>query len=120
MERYFIIMLVAMLAGVTIEKEKRREAHSRIFQQEEAMIATIPSGINVGYADLHAIYVELETSWNVRNEERIYEIIVNNNSTPKIAKNSRRRGNKATCSANPRILFNVLRSLPMGEPYFIQ
>jgi|SRR6185295_3994587 len=116
MERYFILMLIAMLVGIT--KKNNHEPHSPNYQEEKGIIAT-PSQNNVDYADAHAIY-EFETLPGVGTEQRIYDIIVNNNSIPKIAKNWRRREHKATCSANPRILFNILRSLPMGEPYFIQ
>lgn len=118
MERYFILMVVAMLVGAT-EKNKQ-VAHSRSsYQQETRTFATVQLENSMDHASAYSINTELETAWGVGDEARIYKSIVNN-STPKIAKNWRGRVNKATCSANPRILFNILRSLPMGESYFIQ
>jgi membrane-bound inhibitor of C-type lysozyme len=86
MERYFILMLVAMLVGVT--KKNKQEAHFRNYNQAETRtFVAVPAENGVDYADASAI-----NAWSVGNEASIYKANVNDNSTPKIAKKLARAG----------------------------
>jgi hypothetical protein len=89
-------------------------------QEERKMIAAIPCENSVDYTNVLTTYSKFKTTSDVVNEENIYEIVANKNRIQKITKSWNRQVNKMSCSANPRVLFNILRSLPMGEPYFIQ
>jgi hypothetical protein len=121
MERYFILMIIVTLIGVTVRKENRQEANFLNTRMEEKkMIAAIPGENSVNYTNVLTTYSKFKTSSDVVNEEKIYEIVANKNRIQKITKSWSRRANKVSCSANPRVLFNILRSLPMGEPYFLQ
>lgn len=44
----------------------------------------------------------------------------NFNGVQQLIKNWRRYAIKMPGSTNPRIVFNILRNLPLGEPYFTQ
>ena len=119
MERYFILMIIVTLAGVTVQKKNRQETTSwSTLLEERKMIAAIPCENSVNYTNVLTTYSKFKTSSDVVNEEKIYEIVANKNRIQKITWN--KRVNKMSCSANPRVLFNILRSLPIGEPYFIQ
>lgn len=111
MERHFILMIVVMLVGLTIHKKNRQETDFNLTRRMErntvAAIGTCAG--NSDYAD-----VLMHTT------EQIYETATYKNSVQRIIKNSRRPANKLSGSTNPRSLFNILRSLPMGEPYYIQ
>ncbi len=121
MERYLILMIIVTLAGVSVQKKNRLETTSwSTLQEERKMIAAIPCENSLNYTNLLTTYSKFKTSSDVVNEEKIYEIVANKNSIQKITKSWNRQLNKVSCSANPRVLFNILRSLPMGEPYFIQ
>jgi hypothetical protein len=114
-------MIIVTLAGVTVQKKNRQETTFWSTPQEERkMIATIPHENSVNYTSFVTTYSKFKTSSDVVNKEKIYEIVANRNSIQKITKSWSRRVNKMSCSANPRVVFNILRSLPMGEPYFIQ
>jgi hypothetical protein len=116
MERYFLLMIVGMFTGFTIHHEKRTEIKSGVSKRN--IIATLTKCKNTAqYADF-TIYSKFETSASAVSIEDIYEVPGKN--VQKIIKNWPRRANKMAGSTNPRILFNVLRSLPVGEPYFIQ
>ena len=121
MERYVILMIIVTLAGVAVQKKNRQETTSwSTLQEGGKMIAAIPSENSVNYTNVLTTYSKFKTSSDVANEEKIYEIVASKNRIQKITKSWNRRANKMSCSANPRVLFNILCSLPMGEPYFIQ
>ena len=121
MERYFILMIIVTLGGTTVQKKNRQETISwSTLQEERKMIAAIPCENSVNYTNVPTTFSKFKTSSDVVNEEKIYEIVANKNSIQKITKSRSRRVNKMSSSANPRASFNILRSLPMGEPYFIQ
>ena len=121
MERYFILMIIVTLAGVTVQKKNIQETiYWSTLQEERKMIAAIPCENSVNYTNVLTTYSKFKTSSDVVNEEKIYEIVAHKNRIQKITKSWNRRVNKMSCSANPRVLFNILRFLPIGEPYFIQ
>ena len=121
MERYFILMIIVTLVGVTVRKENRQETNFlNTRMKEKKMIGSIPGENSVSYTNFLTTYSKLKTSSDVVNEEKIYEIVDSKNSIQKIIKSWSRQVNKMSRSENPRILFNILSSLPMGEPYFIQ
>lgn len=120
MERYFILMIGVTLVGATAQK-KTRETNSSSIRQGQRKIIAIPCENSVNYPNVLTSYSKLETSSDVANEAKSYEIVVNKNSIEKLTKNWEQAGKlKMSRRTNPRVLFDILRPLPMGEPYFIQ
>jgi hypothetical protein len=119
MERYFILMIAVTLVGVTVRKN-RRETDSCSIRQEERKMIPIPCENGLNYTNVLTTYIKLKTSSDVVIEAKSYEIVANKNSIQKIIKSWTRRVNKMSRSTNPRVLFNILSTLPMGEPCFIQ
>jgi hypothetical protein len=112
-------MIAVTLVGVTVRKN-RRETDSCSIRQEERKMISIPCENSVNYPNVLTTYSKLETSSDVANEAKSYEIVVNKNSIQKITKNWSRRVIKMSRRTNPQVLFDILRPLSMGETYFIQ
>jgi hypothetical protein len=121
MERYFLLTIVVTLVGVTTQKSEQ-EANFRSTQlKERRVIAAITTCENsADYTDILTPYTKFKTSAWVVYEKEVYRATAYKNSEQKMIKSRRRRVNEMPGSTNPRILYNILRSLPMGEPYFIQ
>jgi len=88
MERYFLLIIVVTLVGVTTQKKNGQEANFRsTLPKERGVTAGITTReSNAGYTNILKRYTKFKTSGGT----------------------------------NPRTLFNILRSPPMSEPYFIQ
>jgi hypothetical protein len=114
-------MIIVTLVGVTVQKKNTRERNFwGVPQEERKMIAATPCEDGAAYTDIRTSYTKFKTSSDVVNEEKIPEMVANKNSIPKNVKSWRGRLYKMPGSTNPRTLYNILRPLPMGEPYFIQ
>ncbi len=114
-------MIIVTLVGFTIQKKKKQERNLECISQEEIkMIAATPCEKGVNFTNVLTICDKFKILSKVVNEEKSYKLIANTNSIQKIIKNWSGRVNKMSCSANPRLLFNILRPLPIAEPYFTQ
>ena len=120
MERYFILMIAVTLVSVTVQKHTRETNSCGIRQEETKMSAAMPCENGLNYTNVLTTYSKLKTSSGVVNEAKSYEIVANKNSIQKIIKSWTRRVSKMSRSTNPQVLFNILSTLPMREPYFIQ
>jgi hypothetical protein len=120
MERCLIIVIVVALAGITIQKKNWK--YAKRSQREERRMPEAIAEYESSPACTGAltIYSQLKTSPEVFNEADVFETNVFKNRIQKNVKNWPAKVNKLTHSTNPRVLFNILRSLPMGEPYFIE
>ena len=121
MERYFLLIIVVTLVGVTTQKNGQEANFRSTLLKERGAIALITTCEKIAdYTGILTPYSKFKTPAGVVNEEKIYESTAYKNNVQKSIKNWRRQVNKLPASTNPRILYNILRSLPMGEPYFIQ
>jgi len=111
MERCFILVIVVVMAAVIIQKKNWEYTHPG--QQEEKGIAEAIAGYEgiPACADVPTTYSQLKTSPEVFNEANVAETNVFKNRIQKNVKNWPGKVNKLTHSTNPRILFNILRSL---------
>ena len=114
-------MIIVTLGAFTVQKKKKQEKNlKRISQEEIKMIAATPCERGVNFTHVLTICDKFKILSKVVNEEKSYKLIANSNSIQKVIKNWSGRVNKMSCSANPRLLFNILRPLSIAEPYFTQ
>ena len=120
MERYFILMIITMLTCIGIQTTNPQQTGLRGVNYSERKIAAAVAGSEnpTHLAELLSPYRKLKTHVKLPNGKNVYHPTAFKHSIKKI--NWRRAANKMTSSTNPRVLFNILHTLPMGEPYFIQ
>lgn len=118
MERYFLLIIVVTLVGVTTQKKNGQEASFRSnLLKETVVIAAIATWeSNAGYTDILRRYAKFKTSARDVNKEKIHEATASKNNIRKTIKNWRRQVNSVPGSTDPRTLFTILRSPPMSEP----
>lgn len=95
MVRYFILLIIVTLIGITTQKKNKQEA---------------------GCSDIPASYPILRTSAGAA-DNKIYQAASYKDCVQKNIKNSRTQVNKIGSDIDPRILYSVL---PMGESYYIE
>jgi hypothetical protein len=122
MERYFILAIAVTLVAVTTPKKNRQEARFCNTQQEErrsiASVATCDDGAD--FADILSSYTTFKATAGVFSGKRVYKATSYKNSVREFIKKGPMQVNKWTGCTNPRVLYNVLQSVPMGEPYYIE
>jgi hypothetical protein len=92
MERYFILLIIVTLIGITTQRKDKREL------------------------GCPAPYTKLKTSAGAAGD-KMYEAASYKDCVQKNIKNSRTQVNKVGRDIDPHILYTVL---PMGESYYIE
>jgi hypothetical protein len=120
MERYFLLIIVVTLVGVTIQKKNGREANfrSNLLKETVVIAAITPRECNAGYTDILKRYTKFKTSARVVNKEKIQEATASKNNIRKTTKTWRTQVNSVPGSTDPRTLFAILRSPPMNGTLF--
>jgi hypothetical protein len=95
MERYFILLIIVTLMGITTQRKDKRE---------------------LGCPDIPASYTKVKTSAGAA-DDKMYEASSYKDCVQKNIKNSSTQVNKVGGDINPHILYTVL---PMGESYYIE
>ena len=116
MERYLILVIVVAVIGVTTQKKDGQCANFR----ERIIPSITTSEKSEDPIDISTSYTQFKPAAGVIHEKKTYEDLVYRNSIRKMIKNWHSHQDKMSGSTNPRILYNILRTLPMGEPYFIE
>ncbi len=121
MERYVILMIAVTIAGViTQQKNAGGVNFDGPPRKDGKIIAAIATCENcTDHSHIFASYSQFKVSTGVLPEKEICQTTICKKSVQKIIKNWRRDLNKMSGSTDPGILFNNLRPLPVGEPYFI-
>ncbi len=95
MVRYFILLIIVTVIGITTQKKNKQEA---------------------GCFDISASYSILKTSAGAA-DDKIYQAASYKDCVRQNIKNSHRQVNKMGSEIDPHILYPVL---PIGESYYIE
>jgi len=117
MERYFIFIIVVTVISVPTQKKDVPGTNFIDTQRNERIIPTATFESSPDLIDVLAPYTQLRTIAEVIHEKKSYEVIVYRNSIRKMIKNWHSRLDNMPGSANPRVFYNILRSLLLTEPY---
>jgi hypothetical protein len=122
MERYLTLLIVVTLIGLmAMRKEGQQECDlSRQTQQErKAATALATFETDANYPLILTSYTQFAGPGADVCQNGIYDSAVCKNNIQQMIKNCR-GGVDQPRKLNPRALFNILRSLRLGEPYLIQ
>jgi hypothetical protein len=120
MESYLTLVIVT-LPEVTIERKDQHDSPDNPQQQErKIMAAMIPPATGVHRPGIVMLNAQFKSTATFVGKTWISKPVVYKKRTQKMIIKYRGHINQMPGNPNPRAFFNILRSLPRGEPTLIQ